>query len=85
MKKAKIVKITNNNSYNQIMWPKRAAERQKQAFLIGANSWSLWDFSTHDQFIDLDTYYLQFEGDKKRIKIDEASQYGITVEWFPVS
>ena len=81
MKKANLIKITNGTNYNVVLWPKKRSYQDKIAIFIGSNSTKMLDLMPSDVTLDLDTYYFQFQNDKKKIKIDEVNQYGIKVEY----
>lgn len=81
MKRANIVKVTNTTSYNIVLWPKRRTYRDKVAVFIGSNSYKILDLVPMGAEMDLDTYYFQFQDDKKKIKIDECANYGIGLEY----
>lgn len=81
MRKANLIKITNTTPYAIVMWPKRRTYRDKIAVLVGSNSWKILDLASQGLTLDLDTYYFQFQNDKKRIKLDDLNQYGISVEY----
>lgn len=81
MRKDNLIKITNTTPYAIVMCPKRKTYRDKIGVLVVSNSWKILDLASQGLTLDLDTYYFKFQNDKKRIKLDDLNQYGISVEY----
>lgn len=83
MKRANIFRITNNTMHPVIMYPKKKTHPDDFVAFCGPNSWIIKDYMLEwtEYEIDLDKCYLQFARDKKKIKIKDAHQYGIIIEW----
>lgn len=80
MKKANIIHIRNNNDNAIVLCPKKKVY-QDFAILIAGNSFKLLDYKALNFILDLEQTYFQFQGEKKKIKIDDAHKYGITLEY----
>lgn len=83
MKKANIVKITNNSNKDIVIWHKEIVLQNKWGILIKKGSWVLIECRYIDvnYFVGLYECFFQFVGRKRKIKVDNIKKHGIDLEY----
>ncbi len=80
MNTANLIKITNNTESAVILWPKDEEFREDFAILIEPKGFVILDYKPIGMYLDLDEFFFQFEHGKRKINVDEASEFGIELE-----
>lgn len=80
MNRANLIKITNKTDSAVILWPKDEESREDFAILIEAKGFVILDYIPIGMYLDLDEFYFQFEHGKRKILVEEATEFGIELE-----